>query len=61
MQIKKAGRAANSLLIQQKRILLKMEGEMINERYKAIRELKEPRDGKIYFLVEDIENSKEEN
>ena len=47
--------------IQQNRILTKMEGEIINQRYKAIRELKEPRDGKIYFLVEDIENGKEKS
>ncbi|CAG5114339.1 Oidioi.mRNA.OKI2018_I69.chr2.g8398.t1.cds [Oikopleura dioica] len=33
--------------------------EMINQRYKAIRELKESRDGKIYFLVEDTQNDNE--
>lgn len=35
-----------------------MEGKIINDRYKAIRELKEARDGKIYYVVEDIENGK---
>ena len=31
---------------------------MINERYRAIRELKKPRDGKIYLLVEDTQNGR---
>ena len=38
-----------------------MEGKIINDRYKAIRELKEPRDGKIYYVVEDTQNGKRAN
>ena len=35
-----------------------MEGTVINDRYKAVRELKPPRDGKIYWVVEDQQKGK---
>ncbi|CAG5114318.1 Oidioi.mRNA.OKI2018_I69.chr2.g8377.t1.cds [Oikopleura dioica] len=36
-----------------------MEGTVINDRYKAVRELKPARDGKIYWVVEDQQKGKE--
>ena len=36
-----------------------MEGIVINDRYKAVRELKPARDGKIYWVVEDQQKGKE--
>ena len=37
-----------------------MEGTVIHDRYKVVRELKPPRDGKIYWVVEDQQKGKDE-